>query len=76
MRIFWVKIPKELQWLVALLILWLLAWLYKNLALVSIIILTIVFLILFFIWLSKLLNLDNYFDNTYWKIISYYILGL
>lgn len=69
MRIFWVKIPKELQWIVALLILWLLAWLYKNLALVSIIILSIIFLILFFIWLSKLLNLDNYFDNTYWKII-------
>lgn len=69
MRIFWIKIPKEIQWIVTLLILWVLFWLYKNLALVSIIILSIIFIILFFIWLFKLLNLDNYFDNTYWKII-------
>lgn len=69
MRIFWIRIPKELQWIVTLLIIWVWAWLYKNIALISIIILSIIFLILFFIGLSKVLNFDNYHDNTYWKIV-------
>lgn len=69
MRIFWVKIPKELQWLVALWIIWLWFWLYENIALVSIIILVIIFFTLFLYWLSKILNIDNYVDDSYSKSI-------
>lgn len=72
MRIFWIRIPKELQWIVAFSIMTIGVAIYSNLALIVLLILLGVFLGLFLWWLMK--YLDDYqwgtdFDKTIWIIL-------
>lgn len=72
MRIFWIRIPKELQWIVAFAIITIGVAIYNNLALIALLVLLVVFLGLFLWWLMK--YLDDYqwgtdFEKTIWIVL-------
>lgn len=71
MKIFWIRIPKKLQWLLTLLILWLLAWIYKNIALLTIIILSIIFIFSLLYWVSKTTDNYGFYNHSFTKKIWY-----
>ena len=55
------RIPKQLQWIFALMVLWVVFWVYENIALViSIILWIIIFILLYFSFK------DYFFENRWW----------
>jgi len=72
MKIFWFRIPKEIQWIVALAILAIGVTIYNNIALIALLILLVIFLGLFIFWLLKYLDDDQWgtnFDKSFWIIL-------
>lgn len=65
MRILWIKIPKPLEQVVLLLILWLLLWFYNNIAWITIFVLSILFLYLFYTGIINIINKYHYLDVKY-----------
>ena len=56
------RIPKELQWIVAIIILWVVFWIFNNIALVISIILWIIIIVLLYFWFKNYL-----FENHWWE---------
>jgi len=65
MKILWIKIPKEIQKIIALFILLIIFWIYSNMAWIVLLISLIIFFVLIYIWLGNITNKYNYHDSRY-----------